>query len=154
MPMTSGAKDVERLRRYWDKHSRSYDKQMAFFDRRLFGDSRQWICRQAVGDVLEVAVGTGLNLDSYPEDVTITGVETSPDLRHATVFVSVFGGEEERASSLETLAEMRGELQHEIALHLRMKNTPVLKFEYDDSVDRSMRVNALLTNEVKEDGDE
>jgi ubiquinone/menaquinone biosynthesis C-methylase UbiE len=77
-------KDVERLRRYWDKHARSYDKQMAFFDRKLFGDSRQWVCRRASGDVLEVAVGTGLNLDSYPGDVTITGVDLSPAmLEHA-----------------------------------------------------------------------
>jgi SAM-dependent methyltransferase len=62
--MTPGPKDVEKLRRYWDKHSRSYDKQMAFFDRKLFGESRQWVCGRAVGDVLEVAVGTGLNLDA------------------------------------------------------------------------------------------
>jgi ubiquinone/menaquinone biosynthesis C-methylase UbiE len=79
-----GAMDVERLRRYWDKHSRSYDKQMGFFDRKLFGDSRQWVCGRATGDVLEVAVGTGLNLDSYPDDVTITGVDLSPGmLEHA-----------------------------------------------------------------------
>jgi ubiquinone/menaquinone biosynthesis C-methylase UbiE len=77
-------KDIERLRRYWDKHSRSYDKQMAFFDRKLFGDSRQWVCGRAVGDVLEVAVGTGLNLGSYPADVTITGIDLSPAmLEHA-----------------------------------------------------------------------
>jgi ubiquinone/menaquinone biosynthesis C-methylase UbiE len=82
MPRT--AKDPERLRRYWDKHSRSYDQQMAFFDRKLFGDSRQWVCGRAVGDVLEVAVGTGLNLDHYPDDVTITGVDLSPAmLEHA-----------------------------------------------------------------------
>jgi ubiquinone/menaquinone biosynthesis C-methylase UbiE len=78
------SKDVERLRRYWDKHSRSYDKQMGFFDRKLFGDTRQWVCRQAVGDVLEVGVGTGLNLDSYPDDVRFTGIDLSPEmLAHA-----------------------------------------------------------------------
>jgi ubiquinone/menaquinone biosynthesis C-methylase UbiE len=78
------SKDVERLRRYWDKHSRTYDKQMGFFDRKLFGDTRQWVCRQAVGDVLEVAVGTGLNLDSYPQDVRLSGIDLSPEmLAHA-----------------------------------------------------------------------
>jgi ubiquinone/menaquinone biosynthesis C-methylase UbiE len=79
-----GQNDVERLRRYWDKHSRSYDKQMAFFDRMVFGDSRQWVCRQAAGDMLEVGVGTGLNLDSYPDGIAITGVDLSPEmLEHA-----------------------------------------------------------------------
>ncbi|MQA09954.1 MAG: methyltransferase domain-containing protein [Pseudonocardiaceae bacterium] len=70
----------ERLRRYWDKHSKTYDKQMGFFDRRLFGDTREWICRQARGDVLEVAIGTGLNLDWYPDDIRLTGVDLSPGM--------------------------------------------------------------------------
>lgn len=109
---------------------------------------------EGVREVVSSALTSG-DTDESLGFVTITGVETSPDLRHATVFVSVFGGEDERLKSLEVLEETRGELQTEIATHLRMKNTPVLKFEYDDSVDRSMRVNALLTNtEVKEDGDE
>ena len=56
----------DRWRRYWDKHSASYDKQMRFFDRVLFGDSRAWVCSQATGDTLEVAIGTGLNLPLYP----------------------------------------------------------------------------------------
>ncbi|MEQ4722902.1 class I SAM-dependent methyltransferase [Nonomuraea sp. B19D2] len=68
----------ERLRRYWDRQSVSYDRQMAYFDRRLFGDTRSWICGQAAGDTLEVAVGTGLNLPLYPEGVRLTGVEWSP----------------------------------------------------------------------------
>ena len=68
----------ERLRRYWDKHASSYDRQMSFFDRRFFGDTRDWVCSQATGDVLEVAIGTGLNLPHYAGDVRLTGVEWSP----------------------------------------------------------------------------
>ncbi|RVX38828.1 ubiquinone/menaquinone biosynthesis C-methylase UbiE [Nonomuraea polychroma] len=75
--MTSKSRE-ERLRRYWDKHAPSYDRQMAFFDRRFFGDTRAWICGQARGDTLEVAIGTGLNLPFYPEGVRLTGVEWSP----------------------------------------------------------------------------
>ena len=66
-----------RWQRYWDKHSRTYDKQMRFFDRHVFGDSRTWACGQARGNVLEVAVGTGLNLEAYPDDVTLTGIDFS-----------------------------------------------------------------------------
>jgi len=76
----AGSEDVERLRRYWDDHSGTYDKQMAFLDRKLFGDSRQWVCREAVGEVLEVGIGTGLNLGSYPEGVSLTGVDLSPGM--------------------------------------------------------------------------
>ncbi|MGH3680420.1 MAG: class I SAM-dependent methyltransferase [Natronosporangium sp.] len=81
MPATN---DPQRLRRNWDKHAGSYDKQMGFFDRRLFRDTREWICRQARGDVLEVAIGTGLNLDKYPDHVALTGIDLSPEmLAHA-----------------------------------------------------------------------
>src|SRR6266508_5213466 len=76
MPATTG--DTARLRDYWDKHAPNYDRQMRFFDRYLFGDTRTWVCQQASGDVLEVAVGTGLNLGSYPDDIRLTGVDCSP----------------------------------------------------------------------------
>ncbi|ALG14995.1 class I SAM-dependent methyltransferase [Kibdelosporangium phytohabitans] len=68
---------VSKWNRYWDKKSGTYDKEMRAWDRRLFGDSRQWACGQATGDVLEVAVGTGLNLPLYPADVRLTGIDLS-----------------------------------------------------------------------------
>jgi ubiquinone/menaquinone biosynthesis C-methylase UbiE len=66
-----------RWTRYWDKHADGYDKEMAFWDRHAFGDSRQWVCSQATGQVLEVAIGTGLNLPLYPDTVTLTGIDLS-----------------------------------------------------------------------------
>ncbi|RSM56108.1 SAM-dependent methyltransferase [Amycolatopsis sp. WAC 01376] len=66
-----------RWNRYWDGKSENYDREMQFLDRKLFGDSRAWACGQATGDVLEVAVGTGLNLPLYPEGVTLTGIDLS-----------------------------------------------------------------------------
>ncbi len=68
---------AQRWHRYWDKKSRSYDREMQFMERTLFGDSRSWACSQARGDVLEVAVGTGLNLHAYPPDVRLTGIDLS-----------------------------------------------------------------------------
>ena len=67
-----------RWRAAWDKQATTYDRQMGFFDGRLFKDSRHWVCSQAIGDVLEVAIGTGLNLEHYPADVRLTGIELSP----------------------------------------------------------------------------
>ncbi|MFB9884394.1 class I SAM-dependent methyltransferase [Planobispora siamensis] len=75
--MDTTARD-ERLRRYWDRVSASYEKQMRGWDRRLFGDTRAWVCGQALGDTLEVAVGTGMNLPLYPEGVRLTGLDWSP----------------------------------------------------------------------------
>ncbi|MFL6094960.1 MAG: 30S ribosome-binding factor RbfA, partial [Blastococcus sp.] len=76
--------------------------------------------------------------------VTVTAVETSPDLRHARVFVSVLGDEEERERSLAGLASSHGLLQAVIATELRMKRTPTLDFVYDESIDRGMRITELL----------
>ena len=76
--MPSPAERDERLRRYWDKHAGAYDPSMDFFDRHLFRDSRDWVCSRASGAVLEVAIGTGLNLVHYPAGVRLTGVEWSP----------------------------------------------------------------------------
>ncbi|WP_433500417.1 class I SAM-dependent methyltransferase [Sphaerimonospora sp. CA-214678] len=75
----SSARD-SRLRRYWDRQAGSYDRQMAYAERRFFADTRGWVCGQAAGTVLEVAVGTGLNLTHYPRDVELTGVEWSPSM--------------------------------------------------------------------------
>jgi ubiquinone/menaquinone biosynthesis C-methylase UbiE len=66
-----------RWRRYWDRHSTTYDREMRFLDRVLFRDTRSWVCRRASGEVLEVAIGTGLNLEHYPPGVRLTGIELS-----------------------------------------------------------------------------
>jgi ribosome-binding factor A len=102
---------------------------------------------EGVREVVSSAL-TGPVRDRLEGFVTITHVRTSPDLRHATVFVSVLGSDKEREASLEVLEELRIELQAEIASHLRMKNTPILAFEYDDSADRATRVNALINEEA------
>jgi len=62
----------------WDKAAPSYDRQIAFFERIQFAGGREWLGERARGRVLEVAIGTGLNLPHYPADVTITGIELSP----------------------------------------------------------------------------
>jgi ubiquinone/menaquinone biosynthesis C-methylase UbiE len=67
-----------KARRVWDAFAPRYDRSMRFFERVQFGGGRQWVCSRARGEVLEVAVGTGLNLPFYPPDVRLTGVDLSP----------------------------------------------------------------------------
>ncbi|WP_086666144.1 class I SAM-dependent methyltransferase [Lentzea kentuckyensis] len=69
-----------RWQQYWDRKSTTYDKEIGVLDRRVFGDSRKWACAQANGEVLEVAVGTGLNLPFYPDDVAVTGLDISEQM--------------------------------------------------------------------------
>ena len=77
--MAGKQQDRDRWRRYWNKASVSYDKQMRFYDR-LLADSRPWVCAQATGHTLEVAIGTGLNLPFYPAGVELTGSDLSPGM--------------------------------------------------------------------------
>lgn len=83
--------------------------------------------------------------------ITVTGVETSPDLRHARVFVSVLGSESKREQSLVALQAAHSFLQSRIARELRMKRTPQLTFEYDPSVERGLRVSQLIDELAPDD---
>jgi ribosome-binding factor A len=76
--------------------------------------------------------------------VTVTGVETAPDLRQARVFVSVLGSERTRERTLIGLAAAHGVLQARIARELRLKRTPQLSFEYDPTVERGVRMSRLI----------
>ena len=68
----------QRWQRYWNRHAHTYDREMALLDRVLFRDTRRWICAKATGQVLEVAIGTGLNIELYPPGVALTGIDLSP----------------------------------------------------------------------------
>ena len=83
--------------------------------------------------------------------VTVTGVKTSPDLRHARVYVSVLGSDPERAASMDGLRSAHGFLQRRLADELSLKHTPSLAFEYDDSVDHGMRISELLDKHLPEE---
>ena len=74
------AAETERVRRLQDREAPRYDKQIAFFERILFAGGREWVCRQAHGQVLEIAAGTARNLPYYPADVTLTAVELSEEM--------------------------------------------------------------------------
>jgi ubiquinone/menaquinone biosynthesis C-methylase UbiE len=67
-----------KVRRVWEKGAPGYDKQIAFFEKGWFGGGREWLGARARGRVLEVAIGTGLNLPFYPADTTIAGIDLSP----------------------------------------------------------------------------
>jgi ribosome-binding factor A len=97
-------------------------------------------------EVVGAAIGTDLN-DPRIGFVTVTSVETSPDLSAARVFVSVLGSNEEREATLKGLRSSHGVIQARIASETRMKRTPTLTFHYDDTVEKGMRISKLLDSE-------
>src|SRR5689334_2274890 len=110
---------------------------------RRVNESVRQVLSEAVGRLKDPRIGF----------VTITGVETSADLRHARVFVSVLGTERKREQALEGLQAAHSVLQTQIARELRMKRTPQLAFEYDPTVERGVRMTKLIDELAPDDSD-
>lgn len=98
---------------------------------------------EAVREVLSDAIARDLK-DPRIGFVTVTAVNTSRDLRHARVYVSVLGDERERDATLDGLRSAHGFLQGVIASQLTLKRTPALVFEYDETVARAARLTELM----------
>jgi ribosome-binding factor A len=110
--------------------------------RRVNASIRQ-VLSEAVGDLKDPRIGF----------VTVTGVETSTDLRQARVFVSVLGAERKRAQTLAGLQGAHAVLQAQLARELRLKRTPQLAFEYDPSVERGVRMSKLIDELAPDDSE-
>jgi ribosome-binding factor A len=101
---------------------------------------------EAMREVLSDAITSELK-DPRVGFVTVTAVETSADLRHARVYVSVLGTDAERRRSLDGLRSAHGYLQRRVADELRLRHTPTLDFAYDDTADRGLRIAELIERE-------
>jgi ribosome-binding factor A len=110
---------------------------------RRVNESVRQVLSEAVGQLKDPRIGF----------VTVTGVDTSNDLRHARVFVSVLGAEKKRVQTLAGLQAAHAVLQAQLARELRMKRTPQLAFEYDPSVERGVRMNKLIDDLAPDDSE-
>lgn len=100
-----------------------------------------------VNEALKEVIGTALSQelkDPRIGFVTLTGVDTAPDLSHAKVYISVYGKQAEKEATMEGLRAARPFLQHLVSDELDLKRTPVLEFLYDGTIDRGMRIQAIL----------
>jgi ribosome-binding factor A len=110
---------------------------------RRVNESVRQVLSEAIGQLKDPRIGF----------VTITGVETSSDLRHARVYLSVLGAERKRAQTLAGLEAARVLLQSQLGRELRMKRTPQLAFEYDPSVERGVRMTKLIDELAPDDSE-
>jgi ribosome-binding factor A len=110
---------------------------------RRVNESIRQVLSESVGELKDPRIGF----------VTVTGVKTSPDLRHAKVFVSVLGTERKREATLAGLQAAHSVLQGRLARELRLKRTPQLTFEYDPSVERGVRMTKLIDELAPDDSD-
>jgi ribosome-binding factor A len=106
--------------------------------------------RRQVGDLLRDEISfmiqRGLK-DPRIGFASITRVEVSPDIRYATVYVSVMGSEEEQSESLVALNNASGFIRHELGPKLTMRSIPIINFRLDRSMEHAENVQRLL-NEI------
>ena len=101
---------------------------------RRVNESVRAVVAEAIGELKDPRIGI----------VTVTGVVVSPDLHDARVYVSVFGSARKQVSALAALESARGVVQGRVARELRMRRTPQLAFEYDQSVERGVHMAKLI----------
>ncbi len=109
---------------------------------------------ESIKQVLSETIATEGLKDPRVGFITVTGVEASPDLRYAKVFVSVLGDRRQRELTLEALEKSRGYLQAKVNTALRIKRTPQLRFLYDETLDNALALERALKREAQVLGEE
>ena len=82
--------------------------------------------------------------------LTITGAETSPDLRHAVIYYSVLGTDQEKSDTAEALEHASSRIQRAIGSETRLRYTPKLDFRVDPSIDEGIRISRILADMAAE----
>ncbi len=86
--------------------------------------------------------------------ITVTEVSTSPDFKHAKVYISFIGSDEERENTLNVLSSASGYFRRELAEHLKLRRVPELKFLWDDSIERADHLLRLIDQvDLEQDND-
>lgn len=114
--------------------------------------SRMRRVNQVLKEVIGEAVTNDLS-DPRLAMLSVTSVDTAPDLRNAKVYVTVLGDEEGRQEALDALSSAHGLIQGRIASQTRMKRTPTLDFRYDEAVETGLRITAMLEAEPEPESD-
>ncbi|MDY7016240.1 MAG: 30S ribosome-binding factor RbfA [Cyanobacteriota bacterium] len=103
---------------------------------RVASSIKREVSQMLLNGIKDDRVGAGM--------VSITDVDVSGDLQHATIFVSIYGTEEAKAETMEGLESSRGYIRRELGHRMRLRRTPEVKFREDRSLERGDRMVHLL----------
>ncbi|HOV27323.1 MAG TPA: 30S ribosome-binding factor RbfA [Pseudobacteroides sp.] len=88
-----------------------------------------------------------------PSMVSVVSVNVTKDLRHAKVYISVLGSEEDKKNAHEGLKSAAGFIRREVGHRMQLRYTPELHFEIDDSIEHGVYMTKLINETVKGDGE-
>ena len=106
---------------------------------------------EAIREEIAMFLAEGVKDPRVAGLVTVTGVDITRDLRHAKVFVSVMGTDEERSTTMEGLASLAPALRGRVGRALRLRLAPELAFKFDESIARASRIEELLAQIHQQD---
>lgn len=115
------------------------------------GSRRQARVDEEIKRVLSELISRELRDSRLPSMTSVTGAEVTSDLKHAKIYISVYGNEEEKKNAMAALASAAGFLRSQLSARVDLRRAPELTFELDNSVDRGMHIASLL-EQVKNDG--
>jgi len=102
-----------------------------------------------VGELIKRELAQHLNSAAIGDSnsfITVTEVCTSPDMRYADVWVSIYGEKQRRSDALKKLQENAWKLRHEMAKRIYLRRMPELRFRLDETLDRAEKINNILEN--------
>lgn len=108
-----------------------------------FGRNRR--VAQFIKEELAVLIQREFPLSQYGM-ITVTNVDVSPDLKNATIYITVMGGNQSQLELVASLNEQSGHFRHEISRMMTSKGVPGLKFKYDESIERAQRLNDIINS--------
>ncbi len=111
-----------------------------------FGRNRR--VAQFIKEELAVLIQREFPLSQYGM-ITLTGVDVSPDLKNATIYVTALGESQTHKELITGLNEQAGHLRHEISRVMTSKGVPALKFKYDESIERAQRLSDIIDSVSK-----
>lgn len=88
-----------------------------------------------------------------PNMISVVSVNVTKDLRHAKVYISVLGNEEEKKNAQEGLRSAAGFIRREVGHRMQLRYTPEMHFEIDDSIEHGVYMTKLINDTVKVDKD-
>jgi len=87
-----------------------------------------------------------------PELISVVSVNVTKDLRYAKVYISVFGGKEQKENAIEGLKSAAGFIRKEIGHRMKLRYTPEIQFELDNSIEHGAYINKLIKETMESDG--
>ena len=101
---------------------------------------------EEIRKIISEVIQNGIKDPRVPMLTTVTRVEVTRDLRYAKAYISVFGSKEEKVKCVEGLKSAAGYIRREVGSKIKVRYTPEILFEIDESLEHGLHINKILSD--------